>query len=168
MTMSKAITNAVLPLGAVALTDEVYEALKGKNFFHGFTNSGHPITSAVACAALDIYVRDKVVENAAKVGNHMKQRLEAEFLPLPCVGDLDGTGVFQAMELVNDKQSKTPIDPDVRKNLEQQLFANGIFTKMEGIFDNRMLFCPPCVITIEEVDKVLDIIKPLVAALKPK
>ncbi len=167
MTMSKAITNAVMPLGVVALSDEVYAGLKGKMFPHGFTHGGHPLSCAVACATLDIYARDKVVDNAAKVGAHMKRRLETEFLPLPCVGDIDGPGVFQSMELVNDKKSKTPLDPQLMKNLEQQLLENGIFTKIEGQVNNRMLFCPPCVITIEEVDRALDIIKPLVAGLKP-
>jgi 4-aminobutyrate--pyruvate transaminase len=167
MTMSKAITNAVMPSGAVALSDEVYEGLKGKMFPHGFTHGGHPLSCAVACATLDIYERDKVVENSAKVGAHMKRRLETEFLPLPCVGDIDGPGVFQSMELVNDKKSKTPLDPELMKKLELELLDNGIFTKIEGQVNNRMLFCPPCVITIEELDRVLDIIQPLVAALKP-
>jgi len=168
MTMAKGITNAVLPYGAVAISDKVYEALKGKMLIHGFTYTGHPIPSAAACATLDIYIRDKVVENAAMVGDHIKQRLEAEFLPLPCVGDVDGRGVFQAIELVNDKQSKTPIDPVLKEKLWGQLFENGIFSRITGWLGNRMQICPPCVITIEEADKALDIIYPLIAALKPK
>jgi len=69
-----------------------------------------PHSASTLSATLDIYVRDKVVENAAKVGNHIKQRLEAEFLPLPSVGCIDGRGVFRAVELVKDKSSKEPID----------------------------------------------------------
>jgi len=168
MTLAKGITSATLPVGAVALSDKVYEALKGKMLHHGFTYGGHPISSAVACATLDIYIRDKVAENAAKVGNHIKQRLEAEFLPLPCVGTIDGLGVFQAIELVNDKESKTPISPDVKEELWRQLFDSGIFTRILGWLGNRMQVCPPCTITIEEADKALDIIQPLIAALKPK
>jgi len=168
MTMAKGITNAVLPFGAVAINDKVYEALNGKLFLHGFTYCGHPIPSAAACATLDIYLRDKVAENAARVGKHMKQRLEAEFLSLPCVGNIDGRGVFQAIELVNDKESKTPIDPVVKEELWKKLFDAGIFTRITGWLANRMQFCPPCTITIDEVDKALDIIQPLIAALKPK
>lgn len=168
MTMAKGITNATLPFGAVAISDEVYQVLKGKLLIHGFTYCGHPIPAAVACATLDIYIRDKVAENAAKVGNHIKQRLEAEFLPLPCVGNIDGRGVFQAIELVHDKESKTPIDPVVKEELWQKLFNAGIFTRITGWLGNRMQFCPPCVITIEETDNALDIIQPLIAALKPK
>jgi len=168
MTMAKGITGAVLPYGAVAISDKVYNVFKDKMLFHGFTYSGHPITSAAACATLDIYVKDKVVENAARVGDHIKQRLETEFLPLPCVGNIDGRGVFQGMELVKDKESKAPIDPDVKAELWQKLLNAGIFTRISGWLNNRMQICPPCTITIEEADKTLDIIYPLIAALKSK
>jgi len=168
MTMAKGLTNATLPFGAVVLSDKVYETLKDKPLSHGFTYYGHPIAAAVASATLDVYVRDKVVENAAKVGNHIRQRLEAEFLPLPCVGAIDGCGMFQAIELVTNKESKTPIDPEVLEELWRQLLDNGIFSRFEGQFSCQMQFCPPCVITIEEADKAIDIIQPLIAALKPK
>ncbi len=166
MTMAKGIANAALPFGAVALNDHVYETLKDKVLSHGFTYSGHPVCAAASSAALDIYVRDKVVENVAKVGKHIKQRLEAEFLPLPCVGCIDGRGVFQAIELVKNNESKAPIDPEVREKLWQKLLESGVFAPIRGWLGNRMFVSPPCTITIEEADKALDIIYPLIAALK--
>ena len=168
MTMAKGIVNSALPFGAVALNDKVYNVLKDAFLMHGFTYSGHPISAAASSAALDIYTRDKVVENAAKVGNHIKQRLEAEFLPLPSVGCIDGRGVFQAIELVKDKSSKEPIDTAVKEELWQKLFDAGIFTRVAGWLGNRLFICPPCTVTIKEVDKALDIVKPLVAELKSK
>jgi len=168
MTMAKGIVNAALPFAAVALSDEVYGVLKEANLRHGFTYSGHPIPAAASSAALDIYVRDKVVENAARVGVHIKQRLETEFLPLPCVGCIDGRGMFQSLELVNDKESKAPIEQAVKEELWQKLFDAGIFTRIAGWLGNKMPICPPCTMTLEEADKALDIIKPLIAELKPK
>jgi len=168
MTMAKGIVNSALPFAAVALSDKVYNVLKDSMLSHGFTYSGHPIAAAASSAALDIYVRDNVVENAAKVGDHIKQRLEAEFVPLPCVGYADGRGVFQALELVNDKQTKEPIDQQTKEKLWQDLFDAGIFTRVIGWLGNRLFICPPCTITIEEADKALDIIKAIVAGLKPK
>ena len=167
MTMAKGIVNSALPFAAVALSDEVYDVLKDNMLSHGFTYSGHPIAAAASSAALDIYVRDKVAENAAKVGKHIKQRLEAEFVPLPCVGYADGRGAFQALELVKDKKTKEPIDQKMKDKLWQDLFEAGIFTRVIGWRGNRMFICPPCVITIEEADKTLDIIKPIIAGLKP-
>ena len=167
MAMAKGIVNSALPFAAVALSDEVYDVLKDNMLAHGFTYSGHPIAAAASSAALDIYVRDKVAENAATVGKHIKQRLEAEFVPLPCVGYADGRGVFQALELVKDKKTKEPIDQPMKDKLWQDLFDAGIFTRVIGWRGNRMFICPPCVITIEEADKALDIIKPIIAGLKP-
>jgi putrescine aminotransferase len=167
MTMAKGIVNSALPFAAVALNDEVYDVLKDNMLAHGFTYSGHPIAAAASSAALDIYVRDKVAENAATVGKHIKQRLEAEFVPLPCVAYADGRGVFQALELVKDKKTKEPIDQPMKDKLWQDLFDAGIFTRVIGWRGNRMFVCPPCVITIEEANKALDILKPIVAGLKP-
>ena len=168
MTMAKGIVNSALPFAAVALSDKVYDVLKDGMLPHGFTYSGHPIAVAASSAALDIYVRDNVVENAATIGKHIKKRLETEFVPLSCVGYADGRGVFQALELVNDKKTKAPIDQQTKEKFWQDLFDAGIFTRVIGWLGNRMFICPPCTITIEEADRALDIIKPLVAALTPK
>jgi len=168
MTMAKGITGAYLPFGAVAVNDEVYDGLKGKMFMHGFTYSGHAISAAASCAALDIYVRDRVVENAARVGSHLKHRLEAEFSPLPAVGNIGGMGINYAIELVKDKRTKTAIHPETKAALIIKLRENGIYTRCIGRLGNRLHIGPPCTITIEEADKALDIIKPLVAELELK
>jgi adenosylmethionine-8-amino-7-oxononanoate aminotransferase len=168
MTMAKGIVNSALPFAALAMSDEVYDVIKDNMLSHGFTYSGHPIAAAASSAALDIYVRDKVVENSARVGDHIKKRLEAEFVPLPSVAYADGRGCFQALELVTDKKSREPISPQTRDKFWQELFQAGIFTRVIGWRGNRLFICPPCVITIEEADKTLDIIKPLVAGLKPE
>ncbi|MEE9399099.1 MAG: aminotransferase class III-fold pyridoxal phosphate-dependent enzyme [Dehalococcoidales bacterium] len=166
MTIAKGITSAYLPFGAAAISNEVYEALKGKIFTHGFTYSGHAIPAAAACAALDIYVKDKIAENAAKVGNHIKQRLDAEFSPLPCVGNIGGMGINYAVELIKDKRTRTAINPDTKTELIGKLLENGIYTRCLGRLGNRLHIGPPCTTTIEEADKALDIIQPLVAQLK--
>jgi len=168
MTMAKGIVNSALPFGAVALSDKVYDVLKDAMLMHGFTYSGNPLSAAASSAALDIYVRDKVVENAAKIGNHIRQRLEAEFLPLPSVGCIDGRGLFQAIELVEDKTSKEPIDTAVKEELWQKMFDAGLFARVAGWLGNRVVISPPCTITIEEADKTLDILKTLIVGLKSK
>ena len=169
MTMAKGIDSSVLPFGGVAVSNKVYEGLKGKVFKHGFTYCAQPIACAVASAALDIYVKEKVAENVAKVGAHVKRRLETEFLPLPCVGDIGGLGLHLGIELVNDKESKMPLDSEVQNELQRKMFDAGIFIRVgEGWLANRIFVTPPCIITMEEADKALDIMKPLIAALKQK
>ncbi len=168
MTMSKGINGAYLPFGAMAISDEVFHALEGKMFMHGHTYSGHPVPAAAACAALDIYVRDNVAGNAARVGNHIKQRLHAEFSPLPCVGNIAGMGINYSIEFVADKKTKTPITPNTKTEFWQKLYQNGIYTRFLGRLGNRLHIGPPCITTIEEADRALDVILPLVTQLKPK
>ena len=166
MAMSKGINGAYLPFGAMAISDKVYQSLKGTIFSQGFTYCGHAVSAAAACAALDIYVKDRVVENVVKVGNHVKQRLEAEFSQLPCVGNIGGMGLNYALELVENKNTKKPIDPATKKELVQNMLENGIYTRIIGRLGNRLHIGPPCTITVDEADKALDIIQPLVAGLK--
>jgi taurine--2-oxoglutarate transaminase len=167
MTMAKGITSAYLPFGAVALNDEIYENLKGKLFLHGVTYSGHPIPSAASVATLKLYEEQNVVENAARVGSHIRQRLDAEFLPLPCVGNIGGKGMFHAVELVTDKESKGVPAQEVKLELWRKMLDKGLFGRITGTFGNRLFIAPPCTMTIEEADKTLDIILSLVSGLKP-
>ncbi|MEW6187700.1 MAG: aspartate aminotransferase family protein [Thermodesulfobacteriota bacterium] len=167
MTMAKGITASVLPFGAVAFSEEIYSAFEGKPFPHGFTFTAHPVCCAASIAAIDYYLKNKVAENAARVGEHIFGRLEAEFLPLPCVGDHGGRGLFQAIELVRDKGSKKPISPEQNGILTEQLYSNGLWTRIQGPNLNRLEICPPCIITKEEADKGLDIIKSLLSDFKP-
>jgi len=168
MVMAKGITSAYIPLGAVALNSEIFETLKGNEFSHGITYSGHPIACAASAAALKLYKNQKVAENAAKVGNHIRQRLENEFLPLPCVGNIGGKGMFQAVELVNDKKSKAVIYPDAKLDLWHKILDRGIYLRITGALGNRMFITPPCTMTIEEADKAMDVVLDLVTELKPK
>jgi putrescine---pyruvate transaminase len=168
MTMAKGITAAVLPFGGVAFSDEVYSAFEGKPFPHGFTYTAHPVCCAASIATIDYYLKHKVAENAAKVGEHIKKRLETEFLPLPCVGQIDGRGLFQAIELVLDKGKKTPISIEQNGMLIQKLAEKGLWTRIQGPGLNRMEICPPCIITEKEADKALDIIKSILVEFKPQ
>ena len=168
MSMAKGITSAYLPFGAVAFSDEIYGTLKDKFFVHGVTYSGHPIASAASLAALKLYEELNVVENAASVGDHIRQRLDAEFLPLPCVDNIGGKGMFQAVELVTDKESRTPPGPDARLELWRKMLERGIFGRVMGTFLNRLFVAPPCTMTIEEADGMLDTVLSLLSELKFK
>jgi 4-aminobutyrate--pyruvate transaminase len=166
MVLAKGITGAYLPFGAVAISDEIYHGLEGRIFMHGFTYSGHAIPAAAACAALDVYVQDRVVENAARVGDHIRRRLDSDFASLPCVGDISGMGINYALELVSDRQKKTPITREAKTELVRKLLESGIYTRGIGRLGNRLHIGPPCTTGIEEADRALDIIRPLVAGLK--
>ena len=171
MTMAKGITSSFVPFGAVAMSDEVYGGLKG-SMMAGQTFSGHVLGAAVSSKVLEIYKRDKIFENAADMGQYALERLKNELLELPCVGEVSGLGLMIGIEIVEDKEARRGFDPDSNKMLEiqQQLYEKGLFLRVSDQHwssANRISFCPPLTVTKEEVDRILDILHPVVAAVKP-
>jgi len=130
----------------------------------------HPVCAAAAIKTIEIYVRDKVVENAATVGKYALERLKRDFEPLPCVGGVNGLGLMLGIEIVEDKATKKLFDPklNIMQKIYNQALEKGLFvrvTTIGGTPSDRIIFAPPLVITTEEVDKALDILYPIVASL---
>ncbi len=160
--MAKGLTGAYLPFGAVALRDSVYEGLKGSQVF-GFTYSGHPVCSAAAIKAMEIYVRDKLVENSAAMGKYAMERLNTELVDAPCVGEISGLGLMIGIEIVANKETKAP-NMMASMGIGKACKAKGLRVRAGG----RIAFTPPLIITKEELDKALDIMINIIAAVKPK
>ena len=169
MAMAKGITSAYFPFGAVAFNDRIYEALKG-SVIQGHTYSGQPTGAAAAIKAMEIYVKERVAENAARVGKHVLDRLNSEFKSLPFVGHVGGLGLMIGIEIVVDKATRKPFDPavNITGKIREQAFKGGLSM---GVIPAALAagdscwFCPPLVITVEEVDKALDILYPILANL---
>jgi adenosylmethionine-8-amino-7-oxononanoate aminotransferase len=172
MCLAKGLTSAYLPFGAVAISDKVFEGLKGALVF-GFTYSGHPVCSAAASKAMEIYVRDRVVENAAEVGKYTLERLNREFAVLPCVDNVSGLGLMIGMDIVADKASRRtfPLEKDVPTQIGARAREKGLLIRAGSTrlgCTDRVSFTPPLIITRQEVDKALDILLPILADLKPE
>jgi putrescine aminotransferase len=164
MALAKGLTSAYLPFGAVAIIDEVAAGLKGAPVF-GFTYSGHPVCSAAATKVMEIYERDNVVENAAEMGSYALDRLKTECQSLPCVGEIAGLGLMIGVEIVQDKLNHTPfpVEQNVPMGVGNEAREKGLIVRAA----DRLAFTPPLIITKEEVDKALDILVPVLAAVKP-
>lgn len=170
MTMAKGITSSYVPFGAVAMSDKVYDALQG-SFLAGATFSGHPVAAAISAKVMEIYVRDKVFENAANMGKYAMERLKSQFLPLPCVGEVSGLGLMIGIEIVEDKAARKGFDPasGMMHTIQDKALEKGLFVRVSDqswSSANRISFCPPLIVTKEEVDKILDILYPIVSSLK--
>jgi putrescine aminotransferase len=171
MVMAKGITSAYLPFGAVAFSSAIWEEIKGKNLV-SYTYAGHPTCTAVALKAMEIYIRDKVAENAASVGRYALNRLRQDFEPLACVGEVGGLGLMLGIEIVANKDTKATFDPSlhIMSQLQKRALEKGMFIRTAEITSgpgDRICFAPPLVITKEEVDKALDILYQILATLKP-
>jgi adenosylmethionine-8-amino-7-oxononanoate aminotransferase len=164
MTMSKGITSSYLPLGGVAITEDIYEGITpaGKAFYHVFTTTGHPVSCAVAMKNLEIIIRENLVANAERVGKYTMNRLQ-EFKELPCVGNVHGLGLMMGIDLTKNKATKAKIEPDTGVQLVLDALDRGLMIRQ---FDGIVFVAPPLIISPEEIDRGLDILKPLLTKLK--
>ena len=167
ISLAKALTSAYQPLSAVIIKDEIYQAFLDAAddmgmFGHGFTYSGHPVACAVGLKTLEIYERDKLFDHAAALAPQFQERVQ-RFADHPLVGEARGVGLICAVELVADKVSKKAFDPPGKVGAEclSHCHANGLICRAIG---DVMAFCPPLIITSEQVDEMFDKFEKAMAA----
>jgi 4-aminobutyrate--pyruvate transaminase len=140
--------------------ERVYEALltesrKIGTFGHGFTYSGHPVAAAVALKTLEIYARDRVIEQAAAKAPQFQARLHA-LGEHPLVGEARGIGLIGGVELVADKRTKRVFEPTCGVGARCVRYAedNGLIVR--SVAGDVVSICPPLVITTREIDELFD------------
>ncbi len=157
ITFAKAVTNGFMPLGGVLVGDKVSEVLlssKGE-FAHGLTYSGHPAACAAGLATLDILRNQGVIENAAgNIGPYFQGRLR-EFEDHPIVGQVRGEGMFAAVELVRDKQSRERLAPESEGAVfcRNHAVSHGLMVRQTG---DAMIMAPPLIASTEEIDTLIE------------
>jgi len=149
----------------LALSGEIFGTLSGHFLPVGSTESGNPVCCAMAMKCIEIYVNNRVPENAARVGKIAKDRMEKEFLALPHVGTVDGLGLMLAVEIVTDKESKGLPNPKSTDLIQKLGFEKGAVLRVIG---NRLGYAPPCTITEAESERALDILYSVLSELQPQ
>ncbi len=161
MTLAKQLSSAYMPISASVVRGDIYEAMvepsaKVGVFGHGYTYSGHPVACAVALKTLEIYQRDKIFEKAAITGEYFQKRLR-EFEDHPLVGEIRGTGLIAAIEMVANKQTKQAfVGGDVGYFAQQVAQDNGMIVR--AVAGSSLAFCPPLIISSQQVDEMIEII----------
>ena len=158
ITTAKGLTAGYVPLGAVIVTDTIADYFEDKMLWCGLTYSGHPLACAAGVATLEVYEQDGLIENAAKVGRYLGERLEVIKAGHPSVGDVRYIGLFSALEIVKNRKSKEPIDP--LTETQKVLRAEGLFTFN---FHNVLFVVPPLCINEAQLDEGLAIIEKALA-----
>ncbi len=159
MTLSKQLTSSYQPLAAVLLSESVASVIAHHSgelgvFGHGYTASGHPVAAAVALENIQIIEERGLVENAATVGAVLQRRLQA-LSGHPLVGEVRGVGLIGAVELVSDKTSRAPFEPNgmMGARVVQQAQENGLILRS---IQDSIAFCPPLIITEAQVNELVD------------
>jgi len=165
ITCAKGLTSGYSPLGAVLVSDRVMEPFVSgtSTFYHGFTFGGHPVSTAVALANLDVFEKEDLVGQANRRSAAFRQVLEG-LLDLPIVGDVRGDGFFYGLELVKDKATKATFDDEeserlLRGFLSPALFDAGLVCRADDRGDPVIQLAPPLVCEQEHFDLMGQILR---------
>jgi 4-aminobutyrate aminotransferase-like enzyme len=159
--IGKGIGSGV-PASAIGARGEVIGALGPGEM--SSTMGGNPVACAAVSAVIDIMRREKLEENALRIGALMKTRLLAIQERCPYLGDVRGLGLVMGLELVKDKKTKEPA-PDLTRKLIDLAAQNGLLIGSVGVFGNVIRVAPPLVITEAEAHESLDIFEKALSLL---
>ena len=160
ITCAKGITSGYSPLGAMIASERLFEPFKDgtTSFAHGYTFGGHPVSTAVALANLDIFEKEQLNEHVRDTEGAFRASLES-LLDLPIVGDVRGDGYFYGIELVKDKATKTTFDDDeserlLRGFLSKALFEAGLYCRADDRGDPVIQLAPPLICDQSHFDEI--------------
>jgi 4-aminobutyrate aminotransferase len=156
--LGKALGGGVLPIAACIARADLDVA--GAYAFGHYTHEKNPVTAAAALATLQVIEREGLVENAARVGAHALARLQAMKRRHPLIGDVRGRGLLLGIELVSDRDTKTPASDAAEQVLYHALSRGLSFKTTMG---HVLTLTPPLVTTPAQMDAALDILDEAVA-----
>jgi taurine--2-oxoglutarate transaminase len=167
ITMAKGLTSAYVPLGAVGMRRHIAEHFADKVFWGGLTYNSHPLACAAAIATIAVYEEDRLIDNAARMGEVMRGLLQDLEARHPCVGVTRSIGLFGIVELVRDRTTREPLAPFNGTSAEMQALAR--MFRDEGLYTlvrwNTFFTNPPLCITDAElregfaiIDRGLDVV----------
>lgn len=164
LTTAKGITGAHVPLSLAAVNKTVSDYFEDSYFAHGMTYEAHPVALAAAYAAIREYKDRHLIENAKELGKIMKDKLEEIKEKHISVGDVRSIGLFGAVELVKNREKKTPFNTYADKLQGNPLMTDKVAKKaMEnGVYLNtwitHFIIAPPLIISKEELLKGLEVV----------
>lgn len=155
---AKGITSGYAPLGAVLISNEIGETIRADGFPMGFTYNGHPTTCAVALANLDLIESEGLLDRARVTGDHILGRLHEELGDLPVVGEIRGLGMMHAVELVSDRESRSPLPMDSA--------PQDVIRRETGVIvrdcAHSLVISPPLIMSEAEADEVVDAMRSVI------
>lgn len=164
VTIAKGLGAGYQPIGAMLCSGRIFEAIAaGSGFFqHGHTYMGHPLAAAAARAVVKTLDERGLVARVREQGEKLDVALHAAFEAHPHIGDIRGRGLFRALEIVRDRETKAPFDPGLglAAKIKAAAFEAGLICyPMSGTIDGRsgdhVLLAPPFIIQDEQIDELI-------------
>lgn len=153
VTMGKPMGNGHPLAGVVARPDMIEEFTRAAMYFNTF--GGNPVSAAVGMAVLDSLEQDQLLQNAISTGDYVVRGLKKLQHKYELIGDIRSLGMFFAVELVNDRQQKTPA-PEQAEQIMNLMKQQGVLISRIGIYDNILKLRPPMPFQPEHADLLLE------------
>ena len=161
---AKGVNSGYLPLGGVVISRAVADTFRDRVYPGGLTYSGHPLACASAVASINIFKEEGIIEHARMLGTEViAPGVEKLMANHPSVGDVRGLGVFWALELVRNRETREPLVPFNASGADAKPMADfAAACKSKGLWPfvhfNRTHVVPPCTASIDEVETGLAIL----------
>ncbi|HEY1743284.1 MAG TPA: aminotransferase class III-fold pyridoxal phosphate-dependent enzyme [Granulicella sp.] len=159
---AKGITSAYVPLGLCATTQKIGDFFIDHYFAHGHTYEAHPMTLAPAVATIHEMQRLNLIDRAAELAPYVEAKLQALKAKHRSVGEVRGKGLFWAVDLVKNRETKEPFNTYADKVSGAPLLVDQIAGKMfaDGVtiqaWVSHFVIAPPLIVTKEEIDRGID------------
>jgi 4-aminobutyrate aminotransferase len=150
ITSAKGLANGS-PIGLTVAKPEVADGLKGVTLS---TFGGNPVTATAAKAVIDYIEEQKLFDNCTTTGTYLREGFEELKRKHDLIGDVRGMGLMQAIELVEDRQSKKPATAQTAMLLEATR-ENGLLVGKGGLYGNVIRVTPPMNISRKDVDSFI-------------
>ena len=165
LTVAKGLGGGYQPIGAVLLSQDIFDAIAAGSgaFQHGHTYIGHPMAAAAALAVQETIARENLLENVVAMGARLDAALRTRLGDNLHVGDIRGRGLFCGVELVADRERKTPFAPEskVWARVKREAFARGLIVypmggTIDGTRGDHVLLAPPFIVTPAQIDAIVE------------
>lgn len=173
VTIAKGLGAGYQPIGAMLCSGKIYEAIEsGSGFFqHGHTYLGHPVASAASYAVVSEILEKDLLVKVKQQGLKLEAQLHDVFGQHPNIGDIRGRGLFKGLELVSNRDTKTPFDTtlNIAKKIKAAAFDAGLICyPMSGTIDGKIgdhiLLAPPFIMSDDQIDELVSKLKTAVDA----
>ncbi|WP_114907705.1 aspartate aminotransferase family protein [Ornithinimicrobium murale] len=155
ITFAKGVNSGYIPLGGVVLSDEIAATFDQRPYPGGLTYSGHALACASAVASINIMEEEGILEHVDQLDREVLRPGLTALADHELVGDVRGLGVFWALELVADQETREPLSAEAMGRIGAACKAEGVWPL---IMANRVHVVPPCVITLDEARRALEVL----------
>jgi adenosylmethionine-8-amino-7-oxononanoate aminotransferase len=165
LAIAKGLGGGYAPIGAMLLHERIFKTIADGSgaFQHSHTYTGHPLACAAALAVQRVIRRDNLLANVRQQGEHLARRLQERFGNHPFVGSVRGRGLFQGLEIVADRGTKKPFEPQrkLHAQIKREAMARGLMVypmggTVDGAQGDHVLLAPPFIIDSGAIDTIVE------------